>query len=98
MHLIMMGEPAWQLFDGGLKVRLGVHADIVAFERAAERFGHAVRLRAADRAGARDPPDVARKGAGVARFTGCRCKSLDRDRAGGSPGRSDARRWRPSAP
>ena len=74
MHLVVVGEPAWQLFDDGLRVRPAIHADIVALECAVKRLGHAVRLRAADGRGFGHQADVAGKGAGVARCSSCQCR------------------------
>ncbi len=66
MHLVVVRQPAWKLFDNGSGVGPGVHADVVALEGADERLGHAVRLRAADGRRPWDQPDVTGEGAGVA--------------------------------
>lgn len=58
MHLVKMGEPARQLADETLRIRPGIHTDIIAFEGADERLSHAVRLRAADWGRARDQPNA----------------------------------------
>ena len=80
MYLVIVVEPDWQLRDNGLRIGAGVHADIVALERANERLGHAVGLRAADRGRARDQPDVAGKVAGVA--SGVAAAPFDKLRTG----------------
>lgn len=67
MHLVVVRHPAWQLFDSGLGVEPGAHADVVALEGADESLGHAVGLGAADRRRMWDQPNVAGKGAGSAR-------------------------------
>jgi hypothetical protein len=55
------------LRDDGLRIRRGVHADVVTLEGADERLGHAVGLRATDRGLAPNQPDVASKSPRVAR-------------------------------
>ena len=36
-----MGKPARQLVDDALRIRPGVHADVIALESANERLSHA---------------------------------------------------------
>ena len=45
VNRIVVFEPARQLLDDGAGVGPGVHAGVVALQRADEGFGHAVRLR-----------------------------------------------------
>ncbi len=61
-----MGEPAGQLVDNALRIRAGVHTDIITLESASERLGHVMRLRIADRGRARDQPDAPGERTGVA--------------------------------
>ena len=67
MHLVIVGEPAWQLLDHGRGIRPRVHSDVIALEGADERLRHAVRLWAADRGGARYQADVTCEGTSVVR-------------------------------
>ena len=61
MHLVIVGEPARQLVDDALRIRPGVHTDIIALEGANERLSHAIRLRTADWGRARDQPNASGK-------------------------------------
>jgi len=38
MHLDLVGESSWQLLDDGLGIRPGIYANVLALERADERF------------------------------------------------------------
>ena len=81
MHLVVVGQPAWQLLDDGLGIQPGPYADVVALERTDERLGHAVRLRAADRGRAWDQPDAAGEGTSIARDIAATAQSQTEDAA-----------------
>src|SRR5450631_709071 len=61
MALVVILEPRRQLGQDGLSVRTIVNIDVVSFEGFDERFGHAVRLRAAHRREARHQPQPDRE-------------------------------------
>ena len=62
-----MVEPAGQLVGNTLRIRPGVHTDIIALESANERLGHAIRLGTADWGSARNQPNASGERTRVAR-------------------------------
>ena len=65
VNRIVVLEPARQLVEHRTGGGPGVYSGVVALQRADERFGHAVRLRAFDRRGAGRETDVAGEPAGI---------------------------------
>ena len=73
MHLVLMGDPAWQLVTFGSSIRPGAYPDIVAFKGATECLCHTVRLWAADRGRKRHQADDCERSCGCrAQCSSCR--------------------------
>jgi len=65
VNLVVVADPGRQLMHHGLGIGSGTDADVVAFDRADERFSHSVALWTFDRRRSRFKPDVASEAAGI---------------------------------
>src|SRR5215203_5243007 len=82
VNLVVVFEPGRELLHYRFGVRDGRDPNVVAFQRADERLGHSVRLRADERRGARDEADLAGEAAGLASEVAAAVVGPPLDRAG----------------